>query len=88
MMIPVPQDGKPEREFPYGVNQFSITGLSNGESVTVSLKFPNSRSDNSEILKTNASDQWAEIELGSNDGDDTVTIHTDGWGSLNGRGWG
>ena len=83
----VPQSGKPDRDFPYGVNRFSVTGLSNGESVTVSLKFPDVVPTTAKYFKTNASDQWEEIVLGSNDGDDTVTLTlTDGDPSTDGDG--
>jgi hypothetical protein len=75
----LPQNGKPERQFPYGVNQFQVTGLSAGESVTVSLVFPAAVSTSAQYYKVNASGQWREVTFGSNDGDDTITLTlTDG----------
>ncbi len=75
----LPQDGKPARQFPYGVNRFFITGLSAGDSVTVSIKFPNAVSTSAQYYKVNLSGQWEEINFGSNDGDNLITLTlTDG----------
>ncbi|MBC2709440.1 MAG: hypothetical protein HGJ94_00025 [Desulfosarcina sp.] len=75
----LPQNGKPSRQFPYGVNRFLITGLSAGESVTVSIEFPDAVSTTAQYYKVNSSGQWREIIFGSNDGDNLITlILTDG----------
>ncbi len=75
----LPQNGKPERLFPYGVNRFLVTGLMAGESVTVSIKFPGTVATDAQYYKVNASGRWEEITFGSNDGDDTITLTlTDG----------
>ncbi len=75
----LPQTGKPSRQFPYGVNRFLITGLSAGESVTLSVVFPDSVSTTAQYYKVDASGQWGEVNFGSNDGDDMITLTlTDG----------
>lgn len=75
----LPQTGKPSRQFPYGVNRFSVTGLSAGESVTVSIEFPAAVSTTAKYYKIDMSDGWREIPFGSNDGDNRITLTlTDG----------
>lgn len=75
----VPQDGKPDEEFPFGVNRFLVTGLTPGESVTVSIEFPEPVATTSRYYKVSTSRQWEEIEFGSNDGDNRITLTlTDG----------
>lgn len=75
----LPQNGKPSRQFPYGVNRFLITGLSAGDSVTLSIAFPDAVSTTAQYHKVNSSGQWEEINLGSNDGDNRITLTlTDG----------
>jgi hypothetical protein len=75
----LPQTGKPSNAFPYGVNKFSITGLSPGDSVTVSIEFPGAVSTAAQYYKVHTSGQWSEIPFGSNDGDNLITLTlTDG----------
>ena len=75
----LPQNGKPDRQFPFGVNRFLITGLSAGESVTVTIDFPEAVPTDSQYYKVNSSGQWREIVFGSNDGDNQITLTlTDG----------
>jgi hypothetical protein len=87
----LPQSGKPARQFPYGVNRFSITGLPAGGSVTVSMKFPDAVPTSAKYYKVDSSGQWKEISFASNDGDDLITLSlrdgdplTDGDGIKNG----
>jgi len=75
----LPQNGKPEKQFPYGVSRFLITGLSAGETVTVTIAFPNTVPTDSQYYKVNSSGQWRETTYGSNDGDNQITLTmTDG----------
>jgi len=75
----LPQSGKPNEEFPFGVNRFLITGLNPGESVTVTIEFPEPVATTSRYYKVGPSRQWEEIEFGSNDGDNQITLTlTDG----------
>lgn len=73
------QTGKPSRLFPYGVSRFLITGLAAGDSVTVSLEFPDAVPTTAKYYKVGASGQWSEVTFGSNDGDNVITLTlTDG----------
>jgi hypothetical protein len=75
----LPQHTKPNRQFPFGVNRFFITGLSAGESVTVTIELPRAVATDSQYYKVNSSGQWQEIVFGSNDGDNQITLTlTDG----------
>jgi hypothetical protein len=75
----IPQSGKPSKQFPYGATRFQVTGLSSGESVTVTLVFPGNVPTSAKYYKITASDGWTEIPFESNDGDTTITITlTDG----------
>jgi hypothetical protein len=87
----LPQNGKPSRDFPYGVNKFMITGLAAGGTVTVLIDFPDSVPTTAQYFKINSSGQWVEIPFGSNDGDNRITLTltdgdplTDSDGALNG----
>lgn len=74
------QQNKPSLTFPYGICKLAITGLTPGagESVTVSLVFPDNVPVKAKYYKITASG-WNEIPFGSNDGDNTITITlTDG----------
>jgi hypothetical protein len=75
----LPQNGKPSRDFPYGVNNFMITGLAAGGSVTVSITFPQAVPTTAQYFKIDSSGQWTERSFGSNDGDNRITMTlTDG----------
>lgn len=75
----LPQSGKPDRQFPYGVNQLMVTGLSVGQSVTLSLEFPGAVPVNALYYKVNASGAWVSVPFDSNDGDNVITLTlTDG----------
>ncbi|MDY6853790.1 MAG: GEGP motif-containing diheme protein [Thermodesulfobacteriota bacterium] len=69
------QQNKPSLTFPYGVVKFKITGLTPGagESVTVSLVFPDNVPKTASYYKITASG-WKEIPFGSNNGDNTITL--------------
>lgn len=75
----IPQSGKPSRDFRYGATKFIITNLNPGESVTVTLVYPNNIPTSAKYYKVSATNGWIEIPFGSNDGDNTITITlTDG----------
>jgi len=75
----VPQEGKPSLSFPYGTMNFSIVGLTPGESVTVTIVFPNDVPTTAQYFKIDDVSGWHAIDFGSNDGDNTITITlTDG----------
>jgi hypothetical protein len=78
----VPQAGKPSLSFfPYGTVSFKITGLAAGESVDLTIAFPDdlSTGDDYKFYKIDAVNGWHEIPFGSNDGDNIITITlTDG----------
>lgn len=87
----LPQDGKPSRRFPYGANQLKVVGLVPGESVTLTLEFPEAVPTSAQYYKVGASGEWTELPFGSNDGDSRITLTltdgdplTDADGSQNG----
>lgn len=75
----LPQSGKPDMNFPFGVNRFLITGLSAGDSVTVTLQYPQDVPISAKYYKVSTTGGWTEIPFGSNDGDNEITLTlTDG----------
>ncbi|MCK4349189.1 MAG: hypothetical protein KAW47_11300, partial [Thermoplasmatales archaeon] len=70
----IPQTGKPDMTFPYGTIKFHITGLSNGESVTTTLVFPDAVPTSAKYYKISLTNGWQEIPFSSNDGDNQITI--------------
>ncbi|PIE66732.1 MAG: hypothetical protein CSA23_07625 [Deltaproteobacteria bacterium] len=75
----LPKAGKPDRVFPYGVNRFNVTGLTAGQTVTVTLVFPGNVPTNAEYYKVTSDGQWTVVPFGSNDGDNQITLAlTDG----------
>ena len=75
----VMQTGKPAMAFPYGVTKFRITGLGNGDSVTLTLTFPGNVPVTAKYYKVTPAAGWQEVPFGSNNGDNTITLTlTDG----------
>lgn len=75
----VPQNGKPDMDFPYATMKYDITGLNPGQSVTVTIVFPGEIPVNARYYKIDTTDGWHEIPFGDNDGDNTITLTlTDG----------
>ncbi|MDY6988960.1 MAG: GEGP motif-containing diheme protein [Thermodesulfobacteriota bacterium] len=75
----LPQDGKPSLSFPYGTMDFSIVGLTEGESVTVTIALPDDVPTTAQYFKIDGTSGWHAIDFESNDGDNTITITlTDG----------
>jgi hypothetical protein len=73
------QTGKPNRDFPYGVNKFLVSGLTTGETVTVTLMFPENIPTTAQYYKVDTTSGWRQIPFDSNDGDNQITLTlTDG----------
>ena len=75
----ISQDGKPSLDFPYGAFKFNVTGLDNGESVTVTFTFPEAVPSHAKYYKVSHSGTWTEIPytMGANSRTILVTL-TDG----------
>ncbi|RJP96261.1 MAG: hypothetical protein C4518_00310 [Desulfobacteraceae bacterium] len=74
----IPQTGKPAVSYPYGALKFSVTGISAGSSVEVSMVFPDDVPNYAQFYKITSAG-WQAIDFGSNNGDNTITIKlTDG----------
>jgi hypothetical protein len=75
----IPQSGKPSIQFPYGAISFQITGLDAGESVTVTLVFPDNVTASAKYYKITTADGWVEIPFEITDEGNAITITmTDG----------
>lgn len=76
----LPSEGKPNLNFPYGFFSFLVTGLTPGDTVTVTITFPAPMPTTTQYWKYHVPEGWIQITtLGDNDGDDTLTIQlTDG----------
>jgi hypothetical protein len=74
-------------DFPYGTVKFDITGLAPGQTVTVTMMFPDDIPVTSRYYKIDTSNGWHEIPFGDNDGDSTITLTlTDGDPTTDGDG--
>lgn len=69
----LPQNSKPNYNFPYGAASFKVTGLDTGEVVVITIVFPNNVPQDARFFKIN-DNGWNELPIGSNDGDNTITI--------------
>lgn len=72
-------DGKPPYEFPYGLLAFNISGLRSGQMVDVTLTLPQNLSSAAQYWKyggtlENTTPHWYLVPLGSNDGDNVITL--------------
>ncbi|MEJ2657137.1 MAG: hypothetical protein P8012_08055, partial [Desulfobacterales bacterium] len=75
----VPQNGKPSMDFPYATVKFDITGLALGQTVTVTMMYPDDIPVTARYYKIDPINGWHEISFGDNDGDNTITLTlTDG----------
>ena len=75
----VSQTGKPSMTFPYGTNKLKISGLAAGQSVVVTLVYPDNVPTTAKYYKISAVNGWQEIPFASNNGDNSITITlTDG----------
>ena len=76
----LPDAGKPNVTFPDGLVSWSVSGLNNGDTITVTMTLPNDVPTNSQYWKV-IENTWTDATtlLGSNDGDDIITLTiTDG----------
>ena len=75
----LPSEGKPDLEFPYGFFSFEITGLSPGQTVTVTITLPSDTPVGTQYWKYHTPEGWYQIPIGDDDGDNVITIQlTDG----------
>jgi len=80
----VPPQGKPILIFGHGLFEFDISGLSNGDTVTLVITLPSAVPVGTQYWKygptpIDPTDHWYQIGMGDNDGDNIVTITlTDG----------
>ncbi|HDN68744.1 MAG TPA: hypothetical protein ENG23_04100 [Methanomicrobia archaeon] len=67
-------------DFPHGLFEFNITGLTPGETVTVTIDFPQNIPTTAQYWKYHTPQGWYQLPtMGSNDGDNIITIQlTDG----------
>jgi len=72
-------NGKPSMSFPYGVNKFKITGLTPGESITVTLEFPAAVPAGAKYYKIDSAGNWREFPFARTNNAKEITITlTDG----------
>jgi hypothetical protein len=75
----IPQNGKPDMDFPYATVKFDITGLAPGQTVNVTMVFPGDIPVTARYYKIDPANGWHEMSFGDNDGDNTITLTlTDG----------
>jgi len=74
------QESKPYGIFPFGLTSMDITGLTEGETVTVDLTFPSDIPTDYQYVKYDKNNNlWQQFSFGSNDGDNVITLTlTDG----------
>lgn len=80
----LPPEGKPEIQFPYGLFEFQIIGLTPGQSVTVTITIPSAVPTTASYCQYGPTSnaplgEWYQIPMGDNNGDNIITITlTDG----------
>ena len=78
----LPEEGKPALQFPFGFFSFNITGLNPNQTVNITIAFPQNIPTTAQYWKygPNGSidnpqpERWYQIPMGSNDGDNIITI--------------
>jgi hypothetical protein len=71
----LPEEGKPALVFPHGFFSFNITGLALGQTVVVTITLPDNVPVGTAYWKYHASEGgWIQIPMGSDDGDNVITI--------------
>ena len=66
--------GRPGLDFVHGFFTFNITGLTLGETVVVTITLPAAVPAGSQYWKCHEPEGWIQIPMGSNDGDNVITI--------------
>lgn len=75
----LPAEGKPNLSFPHGFFSFQIMGLTNGQTVTVTITLPSAVPEGTQYWKygptlDDHTDHWYQLPVGSDDGDNVITI--------------
>jgi hypothetical protein len=71
----LPEEEKPPLVFPHGFFSFNIIGLTPGQTVLVTILFPDSLPVGTQYWKYHAAEGgWIQIPMGSDDGDNVITI--------------
>jgi len=75
----LPMAGKPNVTFPHGLFSFNITGLSSGQSVTVTITYPSNIPVGTKYWKygptqSNNTSHWYNLSIGDDDGDNIITV--------------
>ena len=72
----LPEEGKPSLVFQHGFFSFSITGLTpcTHQKVNVTITLPSNVPVGTQYWKYHASEGWVQIPMGSDDGDNVITI--------------
>ncbi len=71
--------GIPPYKFPYGIFGFNISGLNRGQTIGITITLPSNISSAAQYWKYGSTPDtllphWYQIPLGSNDGDNVITI--------------
>jgi len=75
----VPQDSKPSSSFPYGTIKLKVTGLNPGDSVTLTVVFPEDVPEGAEFYKIDDVNGWQEIPYERTGAANSITVTlTDG----------
>jgi hypothetical protein len=75
----LPSEGKPNFRFPHGFFSFNITGLTAGQTVTVTITLPGYMPTTTQYWKCHTPEGLYQIPMSDNDGDNIITIQlTDG----------
>ena len=64
----------PTVDFPHGLFSFNITGLNQGQTVNITITFPQDIPATAQYWKYHAPEGWYQIPMDSNDGDNIITI--------------
>jgi hypothetical protein len=76
--LPIPVGAPAGISLPHGMFSFKVTGLTPGQTVTITITLPTAMPVGTEWWKYQDG-QWYSLPIGSNDGDDVITITlTDG----------
>jgi hypothetical protein len=75
----LPTAGKPNLVFPHGFFSFNITGLTLGQTVTVTITLPSAVPVGTQYWKygptvANPTPHWYQVPMGDNDGDNVIMI--------------